>query len=70
MVQNYISKNILGKRVSGRVDSTSLACSAEEVEWEGAAEVEPEMWTSCEGRAKMRGGAQQRKQAESERKIE
>ena len=43
MVQNYISKNILGKRVSGGVDSTSLACSAEEVEWEGAAEVEPEM---------------------------
>ena len=43
MVQNYISKNILGKRVSGRVDSTSLACSAEEVERERAAQVEPEI---------------------------
>ena len=47
MVQNSKIKNILGKRVSGGVDSTSLACSAEEVEWEGAAEVEPEMGTSC-----------------------
>ena len=43
MVPNYKSKNILGKRVSGRVNSTRLACSAEEVEWEGAAEVEPEI---------------------------
>ena len=43
MVQNSKIKNILGKRVSGRVDSTSLACSAEEVERERAAQVEPEI---------------------------